>query len=63
MPRHDPVEQTDYGLDTDDQLREAIATIDREEPRIAQEQSEEALEAARRQRAEMKAELERRSAQ
>ena len=63
MPRQDPVEQTDYGLNTDEQLREAIATIDREEPRIAQEQSEDALEAARRQRAEMQAELERRGGQ
>lgn len=51
----------DYSKHTDDELREGIAKIDDQESRIAVEDSDTALEAAREQRARMAEELQRRT--
>jgi hypothetical protein len=51
---------TDYSKHNDEQLREGIERVDEQEGRIATEDSDEALEAARAQRQEMTEELERR---
>ncbi|HVM00643.1 MAG TPA: hypothetical protein VM324_15240 [Egibacteraceae bacterium] len=61
MGQQDPLAKTDYSNHTDDELREAITKADREEGRLTDESSGEAVEAARRQQEEMRAELERRS--
>lgn len=50
----------DYSKHTDEQLRGGIAKADQQELRIAREDSSDALDAARAQRAAMAAELERR---
>lgn len=60
MAQQDPVATTDYRQHTDAELVDAIATAEQQEPRIAREESAEALAAARRQREEMQEELERR---
>ncbi|HVM13747.1 MAG TPA: hypothetical protein VM287_05385 [Egibacteraceae bacterium] len=60
MSSHDPLEKTDYTRHTDAELREAIAKVEQQEPRIAQEDSGAAADAARRQREAMQAELDRR---
>jgi hypothetical protein len=51
---------TDYSKHTDEQLREGIERAEEQDPRIATESSDEALEAERRQHDEMTEELERR---
>lgn len=60
MAEQDPMEKTDYRHHTDEELRRGIEKINREEPRVGEEDSREALDAARRQRAAMQAELDRR---
>lgn len=60
MAEQDPLEQTDYRQHTDEELRRGIDKVSREESRIASEDSQEALDTARRQRAAMQAELDRR---
>lgn len=50
----------DYSKHTDEELRAGIARIDEQESRIAQDSTEDALDAARDQRAQMAAELDRR---
>jgi len=50
----------DYSKHTDEQLAEGIAKINAQETRIAQDDSEGALDAARDQREQMEAELRRR---
>jgi len=50
----------DYSKHTDQELREGIARVDEQESRIAQDSSEDALDAARDQRAQMAEELARR---
>jgi len=50
----------DYSKHTDSELREGIAKVDQQESRIAEEDSDDALEAARAQRDAMAAELSRR---
>jgi hypothetical protein len=51
---------TDYSKHTNEELRQGIEAVDDQERRIATEDSDEALEAARRQRDEMAEELVRR---
>lgn len=51
----------DYSKHTDDELRDGIAKIDEQQSRIAVEDSDSALEAARAQRAQMAEELRRRT--
>lgn len=51
----------DYSKHTDDELRDGIAKIDEQQSRIAVEDSDTALEAARAQRAHMAEELQRRT--
>lgn len=51
---------TDYSKHTDDELREGIEKVDEQEGRIAAEDSDAALDAAREQRVEMAEELARR---
>lgn len=53
-------EQADYDKHTDEELREGIRKAEQQEPRIAEEDSEQALEAEREQRKAMHDELERR---
>lgn len=53
-------ETADYSKHTDSELREGIAKVDEQESRIAEENSEDALDAARTQRDAMAAELTRR---
>lgn len=53
-------EKTDYSRHTDEELREAIARIDEQEPRVRAEDSPAAVSAAQRQRQEMQTELDRR---
>lgn len=60
MAEQDPLEKTDYAQHTDEELRRGIEKIDREEPRVREEDSREAAETARRQRVAMQAELDRR---
>lgn len=50
----------DYSKHTDEQLRDGIAKIDQQETRIAAEDSDTALDAARDQRDQMAQELQRR---
>jgi hypothetical protein len=52
----------DYSKHTDEELREGIAKATEQEPRIAAENSDEALEAEREQREAMSEELSRRTA-
>lgn len=52
---------TDYSKHTDDELRDGITKIDQQEQRIAEEDSDSALDAASDQRGAMQAELDRRS--
>lgn len=56
----DEPQRTDYRLHSTEELREAIATARREEARIREEDSDDALEAERTQRRAMEAELRRR---
>ena len=56
----DPVDETDYSLHTDEELRDAIAQTEQEEPRVRAEDSDEALDALHRQREAMRDELARR---
>ncbi len=59
--RHAVTDHTaDYSKHTDQELREGIARVDEQESRIAQDSSEDALDAARDQRAQMAEELARR---
>jgi hypothetical protein len=51
----------DYSKHTDEELREGVAKATEQEPRIAAEDSDEALEAAREQREAMSEELTRRN--
>jgi hypothetical protein len=51
---------TDYSKHTEDELRDGIRKVDEQEQRIATEDSNEALDAAREQRELMRAELDRR---
>lgn len=51
---------TDYSKHTDDELRDGIGKVDEQEGRIAAEDSDAALDAARQQRTEMAEELARR---
>lgn len=60
MTAQDPLDQTDYSLHTDEQLRQAIQQVDEQEARVAVEDSGDALHTARRQRSAMQAELARR---
>lgn len=60
MTAQDPLDQTDYSLHTDEQLRQAIQQVDEQEARVAVEDSGDALDTARRQRSAMQAELDRR---
>lgn len=53
---------TDYSKHTDDQLRDGIAKIDEQQPRISEEDSDSALAAAGDQREAMQQELDRRTA-
>ncbi len=53
---------TDYSKHTDDELRAGIARVQEQEGRIAAEDSDAALDAAREQRDAMQAELDRRQA-
>lgn len=53
---------TDYSKHTDDQLRDGIAKIDQQQPRISEEDSDSALAAANDQREAMQQELDRRTA-
>ena len=50
----------DYSKHTDDELREGVAKSEEQESRIAEESSEDALDAARDQREQMDEELQRR---
>ncbi|MDQ3028728.1 MAG: hypothetical protein M3R09_01575 [Actinomycetota bacterium] len=52
----------DYSKHTDDELRAGIARVQEQEGRIAAEDSDAALDAAREQRDAMQAELDRRQA-
>lgn len=54
-------DRADYSKHSDDELREGIERAEEQEPRIAEESSEEALEAEREQRAAMEDELRKRS--
>lgn len=56
----DAVDETDYSQHTDEELREAVGKAEEEESRVAAEDSEDALDALRRQREAMRAELARR---
>lgn len=60
MAQHDPLETTDYSKHTDQELREAIHKIDQQESRVESEDSDSAVNTARRQRQEMQDELNRR---
>ncbi len=53
---------TDYSKHTDDQLRDGIAKIVEQQPRISEEDSDSALAAASDQREAMQQELDRRTA-
>ncbi len=50
-------DNTDYGKHTDEELREGVEQAERNDPRIAEDSSDEALEAEREQREAMADEL------
>lgn len=60
MAQQETPETTDYSRHTDEELREAIAKIDQQAPRVTADGSDAAANAAQRQRQQMQTELTRR---